>query len=152
MFSLIYFLFFTFCMLFRYYLIIFAEKKMSVRILIALGSNHEQEKNVAFAMERLHSFFPGISFSRMLWTEPIGIVSDRFVNALALADTDKKQEEVERILKQVEKECGRTREEKMRNIIRLDLDLLQWDTVRLREQDWERDYIRLLLQEMQWAF
>ena len=79
-------------------------------------------------------------------------MSDRFVNALALADTDKKQEEVERILKQVEKECGRTREEKMRNIIRLDLDLLQWGTVRLREQDWERDYIRLLLQEMQWAF
>ena len=139
-------------MLFRYYLIIFAGKKMSVRILIALGSNHEQKKNVAFAMERLHSFFPGISFSRMLWTEPIGIVSDRFVNALALADTDKKQEEVERILKQVEKECGRTREVKMRNIIRLDLDLLQWGTVRLREQDWERDYIRLLLQEMQWAF
>ena len=125
---------------------------MSVRILIALGSNHEQEKTVAFAMERLHSFFPGISFSRMLWTEPIGIASDRFVNALALADTDKEQEEVERILKQVEKECGRSREEKMRNIIRLDLDLLQWGTVRLREQDWERDYIRLLLQEMQWAF
>ena len=59
---------------------------------------------------------------------------------------------MERILKQVEKECGRSREEKMRNIIRLDLDLLQWGTVRLREQDWERDYIRLLLQEMQWAF
>lgn len=125
---------------------------MSVRILIALGSNHEQEKNVAFAMKHLHSFFPSISFSRMLWTEPIGIASDRFVNALALADTDKEQEEVERILKQIEKECGRTREEKMRNIIRLDLDLLQWGTVRLREQDWERDYIRLLLQEMQWAF
>ena len=94
-------------MLFRYYLIIFAGKKMSIRILIALGSNHEQEKNVAFAMERLHSFFPGISFSRMLWTEPIGIASDRFVNALALADTDREQEEVERILKQVEKECRR---------------------------------------------
>ena len=125
---------------------------MSTRILIALGSNHEQEKNVAFAMERPHSFFPGISFSRMLWTEPIGIASDRFVNALALADTDKEQEEVERILKQIEKECGRSREEKVRNIIRLDLDLLQWGTVRLREQDWERDYIRLLLQEMQWAF
>lgn len=40
----------------------------------------------------------------------------------------------------------------MRNIIRLDLDLLQWGTVRLREQDWERDYISLLLQEMQWVF
>ena len=139
-------------MLFRYYLIIFAGKKMNIRILIALGSNHEQEKNVAFAMERLRNFFPSISFSRMLWTEPIGIASDRFVNAIALADTDREQEEVERILKQIEKECGRTREEKMRNIIRLDLDLLQWGTVRLREQDWERDYIRLLLQEMQWAF
>ena len=125
---------------------------MSARILIALGSNHEQEKNVAFAMERLRNFFPSISFSRMLWTEPIGIASDRFVNALALADTDREQEEVERILKQIEKECGRTREEKMRNIIRLDLDLLQWGTVRLREQDWERGYVRLLLQEMQWAF
>ena len=136
-------------MLFRYYLIIFAGKKMNIRILIALGSNHEQEKNVAFAMERLRNFFPSISFSRMLWTEPIGIASDRFVNAIALADTDREQEEVERILKQIEKECGRTREEKMRNIIRLDLDLLQWGTVRLREQDWERDYIRLLLQEMQ---
>lgn len=49
-------------MLFRYYLIIFAGKKMSTRILIALGSNHEQEKNVAFAMERLRSFSPAFPF------------------------------------------------------------------------------------------
>lgn len=116
-------------------------------ILIALGSNFEQEKNVAFAMDELRTIFPDVVFSKQLWTEPIGIVSDRFVNALCKATTDASIEQVTGMLKEIEKKCGRSQEDKFRNIVKLDLDLMQYGDERLREEDWKREYVRQLLHD-----
>lgn len=121
------------------------SSKVGKSILIALGSNFAQEKNVAYAMEELRTAFPGAVFSEMLWTEPIGIASDRFVNALGKASTCMSQEQVLLMLKNIERKCGRCEEDKARNIIKLDLDLLQYGDERLKEADWHRDYVLQLL-------
>ena len=122
---------------------------MKTKIIIALGSNYEQEKNITFAIGRLREFFPGVVFSSLLWTEPIGIESDKFVNALGRAEiVDGSMEKVNRKLKLIEQEVGRRREDKCRNIIKLDLDLIQYGETRLREKDWKRAYISLLLKEI----
>lgn len=119
------------------------------KIIIALGSNYEQERNITYAMERLREFFPGIVFSGMHWTEPIGIVSDKFVNALGCAEIeDNSMEEVGQKLKLIEQECGRRTEDKSRNLVKLDLDLLQFGDARLKEKDWKREYMSLLLEEI----
>lgn len=118
---------------------------VSKRILLALGSNFEQEKNVAFAMGELRTFFPDVVFSKMLWTEPVGIVSDRFVNALGKASTCLSQEQVICALKGIERKCGRCKEDKGRNIVKLDLDLMQYGGERLKEEDWKREYVQYLL-------
>ena len=71
------------------------------KIIIVLGSNHEQEKNVGFAMNQLLQNFPGVRFSRLLWTEPIGMEnSPQFVNALAIAFTDLPEPTVVSVLKE----------------------------------------------------
>lgn len=117
---------------------------MKKKIIVALGSNCDQEKNVLYAMDRLRGLFPDFSFSRMLWTEPIGIESDKFVNALGWGMVEYTADEIVGILKDIEKECGRKAEDKARNLVRLDLDLLLYGKQRFREDDWKRDYILTL--------
>ena len=119
-----------------------------VKMVLTLGSNCEQEHNVRYAMERLRECFPGIKFSRILWTEPIGIESDKFVNALAIGYSNITVEDVIKNLKAIERECGRCYEDKAKNIVRLDIDLLQYGELKFREEDWEREYVQLLLKEL----
>ena len=116
------------------------------QIILALGSNFEQERNMEKAMQCLRSLFPDIRFSRILWTEPIGMVSDRFVNALAVAHSELPMEELEARLKDIEKACGRCQEEKERGIIRMDIDLMQYGEEKLHLKDWSRDYVLTLLE------
>ena len=122
---------------------------MKQKIIIVLGSNYEQEKNVRYAIMELTLAFPEIAFSRMIRTEPIGMAdSPQFVNAIGIAMTEKKEEHVVRILKGIERKCGRTKEDKALGIVKLDLDLLLYGDVRHKESDWKRNYVKLLMSEM----
>lgn len=118
-----------------------------VMIVLSLGSNCDRERNVAYAMERLREFFPGMSFSRTIRTKPIGIESDLFVNALGLGICHESMDEVVEVLKMIERECGRSKEEKVRNIVRLDLDLLLYGSLKCHEKDWERPYVKQLWED-----
>ncbi len=120
---------------------------MRKKIIIALGSNYEPQLHIEKTKEKLERLLPGIVFSHNLWTQPIGIVSDRFVNALALAYTSFSKEHLEQLLKQVERECGRCAEEKKQGKIRIDLDLMLYGSERLHLQDWNREYIFTLLKD-----
>ncbi len=119
-----------------------------INFVLALGSNYEQERNVGYAMGRLRECFPGIRFTRILRTSPIGIDSDWFANALAIGKVEDCPETVISRLKEIERECGRCAEDKARNVVRLDIDLLQYGGEVLREKDWHRDYVQLLLAEL----
>lgn len=127
---------------------------MDNKIIIALGSNWEQEKNIRFAMQRLRTFLPAIRFSRLLWTQPIGMESDLFLNVLGVVDLSgmvgskmETADEIVQVLKQIEGECGRQSGDKAKGIVMVDLDLLQFQNQRFHVDDWDRDYVRLLLQE-----
>lgn len=122
---------------------------MKKKMIIVLGSNYEQEENVGNAIRELTLAFPEIAFSRMLWTEPIGMEdAPLFVNALAIASTSLPEPEVVRLLKGIEQQYGRMKEDKALGIVKLDIDLLLYGTIRHKEEDWERDYVKLLLEEM----
>ena len=121
---------------------------MKRKIIISLGSNFEQEKYIRKGMELLAGSFPGIRFSSLLWTEPLGIQSDKFVNAMALATTDLDEDAVVEILKKAEVTCGRMPEDKALNIVKIDLDLLQYGCGRRKVADWNRSYIKQLAAEV----
>lgn len=116
-----------------------------IMIVISIGSNFEQEVHVEEAKRALGIFFPDITFSQALWTEPVGMESDDFLNLLAVASTHRPLADVEAILKNIEKSCGRKPLDKEMGMVKMDLDILLYDKMRLHEHDWERAYIKKLL-------
>lgn len=118
------------------------------KIIIALGSNTEQEAHVGLAMEMLRRHFGKMRFSRKMWTQPIGIRSDLFLNVLAEADVCMPVEEVTRRLKDIEVVCGRCQEEGESTKVEIDIDLLLYGSEKYHESDWQREYVQELLQEM----
>ena len=117
-------------------------------ILLALGSNVAAELRIEQAKARLSAVFPQLRFSRSLITPAIGIVSPPFINCLAEGYCSVQLEEVLVALKNIEAEMGSVSEDRKKGIVKIDIDLLQFDNTKRKADDWGRDYIQLLLNEL----
>ena len=51
-------------------------------------------------------------------------------------------------LKDIEAQMGSVSEERKKGIVKIDIDLLQFDNTKRKVDDWSRDYIQLLLNEL----
>lgn len=119
------------------------------KIILSLGANNNSEINIAAADDLLRSNFVSIHFSEPVYTEPIGdIKTGLFLNQVAIAYTSNYPDEINKILKQVERALGRTPESKEQGIIPIDIDLLQWNEQVLKPDDLQRDYVRSLLRTL----
>lgn len=118
------------------------------KIIISLGSNAGQEQHMRQARTLLAEAFPGIVFSPVLWTSPVGMTacSAMFQNGLALADTCFGAGEVQGMFKAMERLCGRRPGDKAQGVVVMDIDLLQYGEMRLHENDWQRPYVARLLE------
>lgn len=117
-------------------------------ILLALGSNTLAQHNIELAKAFLTAAFPKIQFSRSIVTPAIGIVSPSFINCLAQTYCCGQMADVLATLKNIETTMGSMPEERRKGIVKIDIDLLQFDETRHKADDWERDYIQLLLKEL----
>ena len=117
-------------------------------ILLALGSNVAAELHIEQAKARLSAVFPQLRFSRSLITPAIGIVSPPFMNCLAEGYCSVPLEEIIVALKDIEAQMGSVSEERKKGIVKIDIDLLQFDNTKRKADDWSRDYIQLLLNEL----
>ncbi len=117
-------------------------------VLLSLGSNLLPEANMAQAQRRLRVLMPDIEFSHVLWTEPIGIRSPRFLNCLARGSSELSCVDLSRRLKEMECQMGSSSEEHRHGRVVIDIDLLQFDSERLRPADWQRPYIARLLVDL----
>ncbi len=117
-------------------------------ILLALGSNVAAELHIEQAKARLSAVFPQLRFSRSLITPAIGIVSPPFINCLAEGYCSVPLEGVLVTLKDIEAQMGSVSEEREKGIVKIDIDLLQFDDTKRKADDWSRDYIQLLLNEL----
>lgn len=117
--------------------------------ILSLGSNESPEKNIAYIRRRLSEEFPDIRFSRAIYTRPINMTSKNlFLNQTASFKTSLTAEEIRIILKQIEQECGRTNQEKQKEIIRADIDLIKYGPVILKPTDMSRPDIVSGIQEL----
>ncbi|MBC8619332.1 2-amino-4-hydroxy-6-hydroxymethyldihydropteridine diphosphokinase [Parabacteroides faecis] len=116
---------------------------MANRIILSLGSNTDQERNIADAGHLLDSSFVSISFSVPVYTVPINIsCSGHFLNQVAIAFTEEGPDEVNYRLKQIERQLRRTPEGNATGVIPIDIDLLQWNDLILKPEDLQRDYVK----------
>lgn len=122
------------------------EKKST--LIIALGSNKDAKKNMDKARGLLQHLFKGVVFTSCVWTDPINIESDKFLNCLAYAETTHQVKQLEMALKQIERRCGDGKSLRRTNTIKMDIDILQFDDVKYHEKDWTRPYIIKLLDEL----
>lgn len=118
--------------------------KTRTKIIIAIGSNRNQEENVLKAHEHLRWMFKNCLFGPRMWTEPIGLEnSDKFLNQVMMGETICSKKSVLAALRCVEQGCGRKIRGPLRKVdVPLDLDLLLYGDEKLHESEWERDYIQ----------
>lgn len=117
-------------------------------VLLAIGSNFQQELNMQKAVELLLKAVPEIVFSRWVWTEPIGVESPPFLNCLAYGQCSDDLLMVTNTFKTIEVLLGSTKEARLRGEVAIDIDLLQWDFQKVRPVDWERPYVKMLWKEL----
>lgn len=118
-------------------------------IIVALGCNRNSQLSMLKARLMLRGLLgDSLRFTESLWTEPEGMSSGRFLNCLAAAKTTLSQEELTASLKRIERACGNTAELRQRNIIVMDIDLLQYGQIKLHASDWQRGYIKTLIKSL----
>jgi 2-amino-4-hydroxy-6-hydroxymethyldihydropteridine diphosphokinase len=117
--------------------------------IISIGSNMDKECNMKLAQEQLSVYFPEILFGTERETIPVGMNNPaHFTNQIAKASTNLSIQEVKHILKQIEVQAGRCPEDKKAEVIKLDIDLLMYDSLVLKEKDLKRDFVIAGLKEL----
>ena len=115
-------------------------------IIISIGSNYNQKENISFAKKKLAGMLgEQTSFTRDMWTEPVGIQSDKFINCICISTT--RHTQLTKAFKQLEKKCERSKKNDLISKIPLDIDILLYGNQRYHEKDWERQYIQELLND-----
>ena len=123
---------------------------MMHRVILSLAANRYQKSNLAKARQCLGEVFSELRYTTEQWTEPLSSTrQDPYLNQLAEGDTELTLETLNRRLKQIETDFGRTAEKKRLGIVPIDLDILEFDGQRYHERDWQRSYVTSLLVELQ---
>lgn len=116
-------------------------------VIISLASNHHQEAALAAAREQLTQLLTEVKFTSAIWTEPIGSIrKEPYLNQLCKGSTALGDGLLGEVLKETERRLGRTHNED--GIVVLDLDLLEYDGVRHHLRDWDRNYVKDLINEL----
>lgn len=103
---------------------------------ISLGSNTEQEQHIEEAIERLKTVFSDITFTQPQWTEPVGVVSDRYLNCLANFTTSLSLQQLVQQLKDIETAMGDTHENHKQGIVLIDLDVIKYGDKEVKKIAW----------------
>lgn len=118
-------------------------------VLIALGTNVIADK-IRFVELCLEQSFESVRFTQIIPTEPIGerFKGKQFFNAVMVGKTHMAKSEVEEQLKLIEQLAGNTQDKRNMGVVEADIDLLMYDDVKLHEKDWQRSYIKELVEEL----
>lgn len=116
---------------------------------IGIGSNHNRKENLLLARRKLTDLFPSIRFTSEQETQPLCFQNpDLFSNQVAMFLSEAEEEQVKRTLKAIEHMAGRHPEDKKKEKICLDLDLLSFDGRVLKPEDLKREFVMKGLEEL----
>ena len=118
-------------------------------ILIAIGTNVIADR-IRFVEVHLEQCFENVRFTQIIPTEPIGerFKGMQFFNAVMAGNTNMAMSEVEEQLKRIEQLAGNTQDQRNMGVVEADIDLLMYDDVKLHEKDWQRSYIKELVERI----
>lgn len=99
------------------------------QIFISLGSNINKTHHIQRALIALNHHFKQIEHSSVFESEAVGFAGKNFYNSVVAATTDMSLADVCTLLKKIERDNGRTANDKKFSPRTLDLDLLFFDDV-----------------------
>lgn len=118
---------------------------------ICIGTNlSTAEQVLLWTKRKLSEAFRGEAYySTPVKTAPMNFPnSDPFTNQVVAIETTVPTKLAIPLLKNLERQLGRTEEDVRRGVVRLDLDLMWIDGELLRPEQWALDYIQQALQEL----
>ena len=107
------------------------------RIYISIGSNIEAEQHLRQAVAELRMHFGELQLSSVYESESVGFDGDNFLNMVVGLDTDEDVHRVVQTLRQIEDRHGRVRSGPRFSARTLDLDLLLYNDLVLKENGLE---------------
>lgn len=93
-------------------------------VYLSIGSNIEREKHIRAGILALKEQFGHITLSSVYESDAVGFDGHPFLNLIAAFETDLTPTQVDTILDTIEKDNGRTHDQKKFNPRTLDLDLV----------------------------
>ena len=107
------------------------------RIYISIGSNIEAEQHLRQAVAELQAHYGELHLSSVYESEAVGFQGDNFLNMVVGLDTDEDVHMVVQTLRQIEDRYGRVRTGPRFSARTLDLDLLLYNDLVLKENGLE---------------
>jgi 2-amino-4-hydroxy-6-hydroxymethyldihydropteridine diphosphokinase len=107
------------------------------QVYISVGSNQQPRDNVAKALDALSAEFSPIELSPIYESVAVGFDGDNFINLVVGFNTERSLQEIDRILNEIEKSCGRKRGEERYSSRTMDLDLLIYGDLVCHDEHWD---------------
>ncbi|MCO7188215.1 MULTISPECIES: 2-amino-4-hydroxy-6-hydroxymethyldihydropteridine diphosphokinase [unclassified Pseudoalteromonas] len=96
-------------------------------VFISIGSNVERDRHFRQGLRALIEYFPDYIHSDVYESEPVGFSGKNFYNSVFATHTDMPLPDLCTLLKQIERDNGRTPQDKKFSPRTLDLDILFYD-------------------------
>ena len=107
------------------------------KIYISIGSNIDAEKNIRIAIHALQEHYGKLILSSVYESEAVGFEGENFLNLVAGVKTDEEVHAVVTTLRKIEDENGRDRSSPRFSARTVDLDLLLYDDLIIKEDGLE---------------
>ncbi len=123
---------------------------MAVTVKISIGANANRAIQMMRARNLLTKELEGIRFTRMLTMPAYDKPKEGvfYSNMLATFNTELDETTLITLLKKFELELDDTPELRKSGTVMMDIDLLQYDEERRHTDDWQRAYIKQLMEEL----
>ena len=122
------------------------------RFVLTLGSNDRPSERIAWTLKQLAALPLELRGSTPRRSSPVDfpLSSEPFTDVVLLGYTALELDELQRLLKALEQQAGRTPEQRLEHPERIpiDIDLITWDETILKPKDCTRPYLQQGLAEL----
>lgn len=110
---------------------------------LSIGSNAPNRHDMmACCKQWLEHTFELTAFASAYSTPAINGKDADYLNTVAVITTTLPMAELSAVLKDYEKQCGRTPESKLLGVIPIDLDIVLWNSTVVRPNDYKQEYFQ----------
>lgn len=114
------------------------------KIVLSIGSNCElRSQQMCNCIEWLSKMLKDVEVSHVYETPALNGVDNNYLNAVIMGAVCQDYDELRLILKQYERDCGRTIESKKNGVVPIDVDIVIWNDEILKKQDFNQSYFQI---------